>query len=605
MLLDALLARAGETGERVPPLYAMAPCRYVFRLTETGDLEGDPSRPEDHDTSGGEGREHGERYLMPTIERGGLALKPRLLSDDPEWTFGSAPPSGDEARTARRHESYLDLLDRCAQKTRDPSVIAVQDFLRSEAGRAAGASALETGARIGFRVNGDLVTDRPAVQEFWWSANAPEGKAMECIGCGRMRTPLQSLKTMVKGVYGTHPSGGALISANKDTIESWGLRRSTIAPLCSECGEAAMRSLNEILGQDGQSVWVGGLTFAAWGADGWLDAAIDPAPGGDEDGDEDGDDMKPKPQPSSPSQILAQFRPSERIVAGEGAERIFAVALRGERGRVAVRDWVETTAKDAVARADAWFEWQKIVGARGEIPGERKAAPIGIRGLVLAAAPPQPQGEAKDRRDQLAAARSLMRSFLAGDPVPASLLARAVGRVRARRDVFRIHAALIKLVLRSQHGMREQEDNLVTLNADSESAAYHCGRLLAVLDQLQQRAIETDGRTISDKHIVRAMSMPGAAFPRLLGAAEHHFAKLRRSGKKANKKAGEGIRKKAEAIAEAIGGEFPQALPIEGQGEFVLGYYHQRAAERALRAQRAAARREDSGEDESAAEADG
>ena len=580
MLLDALLALAGDAGEPAPPLYEPAPCRYVFRLTKTGEPEGDPARPEDHDTAGGEGQEHGEIRLLPSIERGGLALKPWLMSDYPEWTFGSA--SGGEARAARRSDAYSDLLERCLLETGDPAVEAVRTFLGSEGGAAAAASGLDPAGRVGFRVDGEIVTDRPAVQRFWWSVNAPGGEAMECIGCGLMRPAMQSLKTMVKGVRGTNPGGGALVSANRDVIESWGLRRSTIAPLCAECGEAAMRALNGLLRRGGDSVRIGGLTFAAWtpaGPSAWLRAPDKPSLGDEED--DDGDSMKPRPRPASTQQILAQFQPSVRTAPGAGAERLFAVALKGERGRVAVRDWIETTAADAIGRAADWFEWQKIAGARGEPPWQAKAAPpIGIAGLVLAAA--------TDTGSLPAASRSLMRSFLTGEPLPLSLLARAVGRVRALRAVHRNHAALIKAVLRSQHGMRGQEDDLVTLNPASASPAYHCGRLLAVLERLQERAIATEGRklnrTVIDKHMAQAMALPASVFPRLILDAERYCSKLRRSDRPADRGAGVAIRKEIEELTETIGSAFPRALPIGEQGQFVLGCYHQRAASRAAAA---------------------
>ena len=57
---------------------------------------------------------------------------------------------------------------------------------------------------------------------------------------------------------------------------------------------------------------------------------------------------------------------------------------------------------------------------------------------------------------------------------------------------------------------------------------------------------------------------------RLFRNAQFHLAKVQ-GGAATN------VNKDFEAVAAALGDQFPAALDLEGQGRFALGYYHQKA----------------------------
>lgn len=119
---------------------------------------------------------------------------------------------------------------------------------------------------------------------------------------------------------------------------------------------------------------------------------------------------------------------------------------------------------------------------------------------------------------------------------------------------------------------------MVKLETGNKSPAYLCGRLFAVLEDIQRAAIPGAGSTITDKYFGTASSAPASVFVNLLRTAQHHLGKLR----KEKEGAFHGLNKRLEEVLGELT-EFPKTLSLEQQGYFSLGYYHQRAHDRAER----------------------
>ena len=85
--------------------------------------------------------------------------------------------------------------------------------------------------------------------------------------------------------------------------------------------------------------------------------------------------------------------------------------------------------------------------------------------------------------------KALLHAALQGGPLPNSLLYQAVRRNRAEQAITRPRAALIKMVLLSQQTPSTSEDTMTELDKENQDPAYRCGRLLAVLERIQQLAI--------------------------------------------------------------------------------------------------------------------
>src|SRR5262249_17003626 len=187
---------------------------------------------------------------------------------------------------------------------------------------------------------------------------------------------------------------------------------------------------------------------------------------------------------------------------------------------------------------------------------------------------PRRQGRRDVNKLSPSVSQALLRVALHGGQLPEGLLFQAVQRNRIEQGVTRARAALIKMVLLSQATF--PEDSMTDLEPNNSDAAYLCGRLLAVLESLQRTAIPGTKATVTDRFFGTASSAPASVFGRLLRGAQAHLGKLR---KEAGGAYG-AYQEKLEAIQNGLR-DFPQLLKLQDQGKFCLGYYHQRASDRA------------------------
>jgi CRISPR-associated protein Csd1 len=111
------------------------------------------------------------------------------------------------------------------------------------------------------------------------------------------------------------------------------------------------------------------------------------------------------------------------------------------------------------------------------------------------------------------------------------------------------------------------------LDPENSNIGYLCGRLFAVLENVQYHAIGDANAGIGDRLFGAASTSPSATFGRLLKLAKHHLGKIggESKGLEVN------LDKTIQDILSRIG-DFPRTLSLEDQGRFALGYYHQKNA---------------------------
>jgi len=549
MLLERLVEYADRQEDLAPPLYTKPWVRYVIELDKSGKL----LNPEPLDLSD-QGGKQGQRKPVPNVQRTS-AIKPLLLADNAEYTFGLPREASRAERAEDCHVAYLALLEVCVAETDDPFVAAALNFLRDDpASRLDLSEDFDRSGKIIFRVDGVFPHRRLAVQRFWARYNAPKttGKKAafetECIVCGETKPVVKRLKGKIKGVPDGQSSGVALISANKPPFESYGLKASYIAPICMECGDRFTKALNYLLRDDSHHVWFGNLIFAFWTRE---EVGFDLA------------NWLKEPEPQAVEELIRAVH-TGRPAAGVDATAFYGVSLSGSGGRAVVRDWIDTTVGQAKAALATWFAGQRIVDVWGDDP-----RPLGIYALAGATV-----REMKDLPPPTL--RILLRAALTQTPLPWHLLEQAVRRTHAERDVTRPRAALIKLVFASQSKEKEST-TMVQLQADHPEPAYHCGRLLAVLEQIQRAAIGSNiNSTIVDRFYGTASTAPASVFGRLLRGAQPHLSKLQRD----RPGAAYALQERLEEIMAPLPA-FPRTLDLKQQGLFALGYYHQRADDRA------------------------
>ena len=127
---------------------------------------------------------------------------------------------------------------------------------------------------------------------------------------------------------------------------------------------------------------------------------------------------------------------------------------------------------------------------------------------------------------------------------------------------------------------------MTKLNEAHPSPAYHCGRLLAVLENAQRAAMPGLKTTTVDRFYGAASTAPVSVFGRLLGGAQAHLSKLERDRPGAWRR----LEQQIEDVIAGLEG-FPATLTLSEQGLFAMGFYHQRAHDRAARTEAATARK--------------
>jgi CRISPR-associated protein Csd1 len=262
--------------------------------------------------------------------------------------------------------------------------------------------------------------------------------------------------------------------------------------------------------------------------------------------------------------------------------RFYLAVLSPNKARLVVRAWIDETLSLVCGRLQAFDSARTIVHPDGLIL-ER----ITIPEMLGAQRPWKSTSSAPDANR----VRGLIRTAYAGAPVPAGLLERAVLRFRIpdraqkkteEEELSRRRMALaatIKLAL--TFGTKEA-DTLQTLDRERRVAPYLCGRLLAVLEEAQGRSSHWKvNTTLVDRFYGSASTAPASVFGLLVKrATQDHFPKVRRE-RRGHGRLSEEIEDVMRAIDQA--GGFPNTLTMHDQGEFALGFYHQRADFRAQR----------------------
>lgn len=558
MLLERLRDYGRRLEDLAPPGYAEAWVRYEIHL----DGEGTLLTPEPIDLADPK-RKQGQRRQVPQIVRTS-GVKPLLLSDNAEYTLGLArqeddpnKQAGRDERVAKSHDAYRQLLAACADATKAPELTAVLRFLSSvPLDHLRLPAKYDAGGVINFRIDGRLITTLPTIRQFW-SAYAlgddaatsdDAGDAMQCLICGQVKPVLKSLPGNIKGIPGGQSSGVALISANAKAFESYGLERAQTSPVCFDCADGFTKAVNSLIRNDYGSYKLGNLAFLYW-----TRAAEE----------FNLNQLFREPDAAAVGELLKAYR-SGRPPAPVDENDFYAVSLSANAARAVVRDWLTTTVGEVKHSLARWFVRQEIVDSYGEA-----ARPMGLYALAAATV--------RDPNKDLSVTtpRSLLRAALTGTPLPDHLLHQAIRRNHAERDVTRPRAALIKLVLLSQRPTH-QEDDMVQLQPDHPDPAYHCGRLLAVLEQVQRAALGNINASIVDRFYGTASSAPASVFGRLLRGAQPHLAKLQRD----MPGTGRALQGHLEDILANLS-SFPRTLTLKEQAVFALGYYHQRAHNRA------------------------
>jgi CRISPR-associated protein Csd1 len=524
------------------------------------------------DTREGEGKKKAARvFTVPKGVKKTSGIVANLLWDTPAYVVGRAKPDPKKEK-AVLDERARDQFQCFVEKIRetfpedgaDKGVGAVMRFLTVGCFDALFAHPLwseieESGVNLTFRLESDasLVCQRPAVLARLTSGNgntaAPDDSRQICLVTGESDEPTR-LHTAIKGVWGAQTSGANIVSFNLDAFRSFGKEQGMNAPVGKKAEFAYTTALNAMLVKGSRKrLQVGDATTVFWAGkkneieDVFADIFGEPA--------------KENPdQASKAIRILYEAPQAGTPPLTEDYTPFYVLGLAPNAARIAVRFWHAGTVAETARHILQHFDDCAMVH------GPKQPKHLSLFRLLVSTAL---QGKSENIPPNLGG--EFMKAILSGTPYPQTMLAAAIRRCRAEREITYPRAALIKAVLARAARFYKQPEKEVGMALDTGNIniGYRLGRLFATLEKIQEEASPGINATIRDRFYGAASGTPVAAFPHLMKLKNHHLAKLENRGRAVNLE---------KIITEIIGGidDFPTHLSLQDQGRFSVGYYHQR-----------------------------
>lgn len=496
----------------------------------------------------------------------------------------SKKPEADERKVVRqrkKREFFIQLLDQVSadEKTLDwisgaSSFLRAMEQVETAKNELIALKGSPTDTAIIF-VESKNPLDTPTWRDWWLgkrmslSSGTGTGRLERGPSCddvrdlltGELALPLAT-HPKVKGLAGIGGlgTGDALVSFDKNAFQSYGLQQSRNAPLSEESATRYVAALDHLIARGEQ---LAGTKICYWYS-------------GTAEEDPFAALIDPESQVTAESSDVRSLVGSIRTGAGSTKvhDRFYYLTVSGCSGRVMVRDWCEGSFERLQSSVATWFKDLAIVHRDGQ-----RLAPTPKFWSVLASLFRDPQKEIP-----APLAQDLFRRAVNGHQLPPSVLALAVRRIRADlvdSDAPPLNHTRMGLI-KAYHNRKNGEQVVEThLRIDHPEPAYHCGRLLAVLAQLQEAAIPGVGAGVVQRYYSATSQTPALTLGRLLSNAQNHLNKL--SGGLANFYNGV-----LSDVLVRVDSQFPQTLTLEKQSLFALGYYQQMAEMRRKRTERRA-----------------
>ncbi|MCW0372461.1 type I-C CRISPR-associated protein Cas8c/Csd1 [Xanthomonas sacchari] len=545
-----------------------------------------------------EHRNEGKKRLakamrVPQPEKRTAGIKSNFLWDKTSYVLGVSASS---KRSAQEHAAFKALHQPALADSDDAGLQALLAFLATwspeqyadhPAFAPHGEALLDT--NLAFRLEGDpgYLHERAAARTAWDRQQGQVGDGIRglCLVSGTL-APLARLHPAIKGVNGAQSSGASIVSFNLDAFTSYGKQQGENAPISEQAAFAYTTALNHLLRRDPhnrQRVQIGDTTVVFWAQARTTTQAqnaedvVAALMRGDDTEDPSIADGRATRRLELVMKQVRQARPLRDLEDGlDDDARIFVLGLAPNASRLSIRFWeTQTLAGFAKRLADHYDDLSLL-------PPAWKRAPTPAY-LALQTAPIYGEhGKPKAEDVSPLLAGELTRAILAGTRYPQSLLGSIVMRFRADGQLSPLRIALCRAVLarearlsRQQGLSTDHKEPPMSLDTGNTDPGYLLGRLFASLENLQRAALgDRINATIRDRYYGAASATPASIFPVLLRSAQNHFGKLRKekTGLAVN------LEKEIGQIVDALPPSFPRSLPIQEQGRFAIGYYHQTQA---------------------------
>jgi hypothetical protein len=463
--------------------------------------------------------ELGKKLNLPDLVRSS-GHRPLLIADTASYVLGIGKDG------AIRQPMYLELLKECLDETQDEAVQAVSQAIQSLDAEIIRASCtpwldkkkdedpLEK-ARIAFFYQGEPVTNRQSVKEFWERKYIAQGTLWEkpqkakgnktpavikpprnglCSITGDPKIFVgPTMPVMIKGVPDTQGKGAALMSFNYESAESRQWQNTEHAPMGFDVAVRSHQMLNRLLQESRHSYRQGSSSFVYWGE---YDTGLNPLIWDDPESLWEDDSAQVAEMifvtPDQPKGFNSEACKSERF---------YLAILTGCDGRIAISRWDELTPQRIAENVTHYVETQKaILGF--------KARPLWqLAGACF-------RDPSKAQIDGVV--RALVGKALWGDPIPPSIVKQAMERIYL--DLFSD-----KKDIKNYRGRYFARFQILALYLDFMNdkrplkIAQHLGAIAYLMHraEMEARQLDDDGKTGVAGSLRALATTPKQVFGRL------------------------------------------------------------------------------------------
>ncbi len=498
-----------------------------------------------------------------------VGIKSYFLWDKSDYTIGRKKDEKSDVFSVlempEHHAAFLQLIDNVIRATglEHPAVSAIQEFCADETemlklqDHPSWEEFLNTFAVFEVETFGQTIFEQPAVIEAWkqYYAVSATGKKLEqglCLVSGDTTGLTTTHPTIKKGVGGKNDT--PLVSCNIEAGESYKLKKGHNASISSTAAAYFTGALNYLIDARRHHLKIADTLTLFWAEHNEIFSNFF-------------GEMLEGNRDDSYSADLEAFLQSIRSgtmpeTISHDDSRFFVLGLAPNSARIAVRFWYVDSVETIAGKLGRHFSDLEIIPQHKDRDREFPS----IWQLVIETAT---QHKTENIPSNIVG--PLMRSILSGNHYPANILSILVSRMRTDQGFRRLNyyrASFLKAILnRNFH-----KELAMALDTTRTTIPYCLGRLFAALEKTQEDSSGGNiNATIKDRYFASASATPRVVFPIIIRLAQNHLKKIKgdNPGMAVNRE------KLLGEIMDKLH-DFPATLKLEEQGEFAIGYYHQR-----------------------------
>ena len=456
----------------------------------------------------------------------------------------------------------------------------------------------KVGANISFQLSTEsdpnqLISSHRDIRSYLAGSTEEEGEEMgRCLVTGEKGT----IARLHGGIslFGAQ-ANATLISFQKFSgYDPYGKEQGLNAPISQPASDAIISGLNMLLEKDKNTNYrIGETTFVFWNTlqddellKNYQEATFTGLPS-DSDFDEEEEatstskkKVAKKKNPEQETKVVVQALRS--ALGGKNAnidrdhsDRFYILALAPNAKRVSVKLWMEGTISEIIDNTLAHLDDMNIVRFNGLL--DEDTPPLRPVYRIMKAIYTATDSTKWPRQ----VVQELLESIIKGLPYAPALQMACLERIHhdhtSKYPVTELRAALLKAYINRKHRKNPQIKQLtMALDKSNSNPAYLAGRLFALLERIQEKAIPGVKANITDRYFRTASATPGIIFGRLLQLSAFHLSKIKKE------RGGLGFyfdRQIQEVLELLPGGQasFDKFFTPDQQSIFAVGYYHQKA----------------------------